>query len=345
MHKSLFSLAVFFALLSPTVALAFTNPTVAPPGGNITAPVNVGTVNQVKNANLSVNGLAVFGNTILSGAEDIIRYLNWGTISGDTGYGIRNNPDGILQFKNRGGPWQSLQAAGFGAWAPSGNNIYNTNTGNVGIGTTGPVIKLAIGDSDTGLHWTGDGLLHIYSNNVNAMSIRNDKVGIGTTNPIGTLAVENGAGTATICLNGVCTTSLGGATGTTGYTGNFGVQAQAYPKVAEASIHVYGYFIVSPTFRAELANGLITNLAPMGGLATIDDPRCSINRAYCIGNGVNAPATARLICTSMGYTLFDYYTTFEGGVYSSGETGTMTGGTGGCTSSCRAIRKVICIIP
>jgi hypothetical protein len=35
------------------------------------------------------------------------------------------------------------------------------------------------------------------------------KVGLGTTNPLGTLDVENGAGTAEICLNGSCTTSLG----------------------------------------------------------------------------------------------------------------------------------------
>src|SRR3989338_3837711 len=34
-------------------------------------------------------------------------------------------------------------------WAASGNNIYNTNSGNVGIGTTGPTSKLQIGTLDT----------------------------------------------------------------------------------------------------------------------------------------------------------------------------------------------------
>ncbi|GEM_PF-4146265 len=53
--------------------------------------------------------------------------------------------------------------------------------GNVGIGTTKPTIKLAIGDTDTGLHSAGDGLLDIYSNNINTISIRSGKVGIGIT--------------------------------------------------------------------------------------------------------------------------------------------------------------------
>jgi len=34
-------------------------------------------------------------------------------------------------------------------WATSGNNIYNTNSGNVGVGTTTPVVKLDVGG------WTG----------------------------------------------------------------------------------------------------------------------------------------------------------------------------------------------
>jgi len=71
--------------------------------------------------------------------------------------------------------------------------------GNVGIGTTGPTIKLAVGDTDTGLSWAGDGQLDLFSNNVNTMSIRSGNVGIGTTGPnykldVSRVGINTGAG-------------------------------------------------------------------------------------------------------------------------------------------------------
>ena len=42
-------------------------PSSAPPGSNVSAPVNVGTTAQVKNGGLSVNTLAVFGNGYMEG--------------------------------------------------------------------------------------------------------------------------------------------------------------------------------------------------------------------------------------------------------------------------------------
>lgn len=48
-----------------------------------------------------------------------------------------------------------------GPWAITGNNIYSTNTGNVGIGTNSPAIKLSVlGTENTGL---GDGCLELIS--------------------------------------------------------------------------------------------------------------------------------------------------------------------------------------
>ncbi len=46
---------------------AWTGPSQSPPNGNVSPPVNVGTTDQVKNAGLSVNALAVFGNSSLTG--------------------------------------------------------------------------------------------------------------------------------------------------------------------------------------------------------------------------------------------------------------------------------------
>ena len=70
-----------------------------------------------------------------------------------------------------------------------------SSTGNVGIGTTAPTIKLAIGDTDTGLNWAGDGQLNLYSNNVNTLSVRSGNVGIGTTTPGYKLDVVSGGAT------------------------------------------------------------------------------------------------------------------------------------------------------
>jgi hypothetical protein len=88
------------------VAFAWTGPTAAPPGNNVAAPINVGTVDQVKNAGIGMNSLAVFGNAILNGAS---RYLNFGSTVGSSGYGFRDNA-GTMEFKNSGGTWQSFQA-------------------------------------------------------------------------------------------------------------------------------------------------------------------------------------------------------------------------------------------
>lgn len=92
--------AAFFS----TIVFAWTDPTGTPPNNNVSAPINVGSTDQVKNAGLSVNALAVFGNSILSGTS---RYLNFGTLVGTTGYGFRDNA-GTMEFKHSGGAWTSL---------------------------------------------------------------------------------------------------------------------------------------------------------------------------------------------------------------------------------------------
>src|SRR3989344_9043796 len=77
------------------------NPSPCPPGGNVPAPLNVGSTNQVKNANIGVNGLAVFGNL---GLDNLSRDLNFGVTTnantvGSSGYGIRDKA-GTLEFTN-----------------------------------------------------------------------------------------------------------------------------------------------------------------------------------------------------------------------------------------------------
>ncbi len=54
-------------VLSVAVALAWQGPTATPPNGNVAAPINVGAIDQIKNAGLSLNKLAVFGSTYIQG--------------------------------------------------------------------------------------------------------------------------------------------------------------------------------------------------------------------------------------------------------------------------------------
>ena len=137
-------------IASATFAFAWNEPTAAPPGNNAPAPINVGTTDQVKNGRLGVNALAVFGNSLFGGSTGSNAYLNFGPTTGDDGYGIRDNA-GILEFKNNGGSWASLQniiytlvGSSTDPWTTSGSNIYY-NAGRVGIGTASSAEKLDLG--------------------------------------------------------------------------------------------------------------------------------------------------------------------------------------------------------
>ena len=66
----------------------------------------------------------------------------------------------------------------------------------LGIGTTNPLYSL---DVNGNVRFSGGSI--------------NGKLGIGTSLPIGTLDIEDGHNTASLCLNGQCTSSVGASCG------------------------------------------------------------------------------------------------------------------------------------
>ncbi len=131
-------------------AIAWTGPTQSPPSGNVSAPINVGTIDQVKNAGLSVNALAVFGNSQL------------GTASGGVvGIGAANSSGAKLEVTGavRGVHITSSAENGLVSYGPSsGSGFYGV------LGQSGSYYG-ALGRAD-GYSFVGSGALY------NAGSIR-----------------------------------------------------------------------------------------------------------------------------------------------------------------------------
>ena len=97
------------AFLSFTLVAAWTDPTEAPPNGNVAAPINVGTTDQVKNGGLGVNSLTVFGNSLFGGSTGSNAYLNFGATR-PRQHGLRHprqrRHDGVQEQRRI---WQSIQ--------------------------------------------------------------------------------------------------------------------------------------------------------------------------------------------------------------------------------------------
>lgn len=87
------TLITLFILSVPAMLYAWTGPTAAPPGNNISAPVNMSSTDQFKPAVLGADILNILGAN---------QYLNFGNTTGSAGFGFRNN-GGIVEYKQTGG--------------------------------------------------------------------------------------------------------------------------------------------------------------------------------------------------------------------------------------------------
>ncbi len=165
----LFALPTILVSLFSVLALilAWTEPTQAPPQGNVPAPINVGTTTQYKQGALGIGGvLQVYGGittpvltvsgpnvgigTItptykldVSGDINASGVYRKGGIAGvSVSCGSGTTPSGITisgGIVTSAGSCTPIGGGGESYWTLSGSNLYPNNTNwNVGIGTTNP---------------------------------------------------------------------------------------------------------------------------------------------------------------------------------------------------------------
>jgi hypothetical protein len=217
----IFSAASGFGLRY-ALAVSWTEPLVLPPGGNVPAPINIGSGAQIKTGDLTIGGNFVVNSGQVVGAP----------AGGNLGIGSINaqkiciNGDCLTSWA--GGQAFVQDGNAFGVLATLGTNdnfslAFETNkigrmsidtAGNVGIGTTSPSVKLQVagGSLRIGTPAVGDvnPFLDLYStttiskiqNVVGHLSFGHPgaveeamtilpagNVGIGTTNPLYKLTV------------------------------------------------------------------------------------------------------------------------------------------------------------
>jgi Chaperone of endosialidase len=277
-------LAITGILLSAVVAQAWTGPSATAPGNNVAAPINVGVTTQTKAGLMGVNSLAVFGDTLLAANS----YINWGLTAGSGGYGIRDNA-GILEFKqSSAGSWQTMQAfvaglVGTSPWVTNGTHIYNSNTGNVGVGTAAPGSKLTVSANTSNLPASigGAGTVAQFGA-ANAVSTRIELDSFAAV-PSYDLKRANGTAAAPTALL---------ANETIGQLTWFGYGATAFSGGARSAIRAY-----AAENWTDLAQGSYMALwtTPVGG-ATLTE-RVRIDAAGNIGIGTTAPNDKLQIAT------------------------------------------------
>jgi len=199
------------------LAFAWTDPTASPPGGNVSAPLNVGNVAQTKTGSLRLGGLMVDGSALLG----LTAGYNVGIGTPSPGYKLDITGDVRWTGTLQGGsvPWARLTS--FPSDCPLGQYVYGVGgtlkcsapaggTGGIGgSGTTNYVAKFIAG--------TTIGNSQIYDNGAN--------VGIGTASPAQRLHVagyaraDSGFCIGTSCITSWPTAGTGDITGVYAGTG------------------------------------------------------------------------------------------------------------------------------
>jgi len=165
----IFSLSLFLFFLVFNV-FSWTLPTANPPNNDLSPPLDTSSVEQTKSGNLILeNNLTVGG---------ILRLGRFSSHPTGTNGALYYNTTDNKFYGYSNNSWQELGGGG-GFWTLSNNNIYNTNSGNVGIGTTEPTAKLEI--NAAGVSGPGGWLkgIHFTPKSHSAITLKNPDTGKG----------------------------------------------------------------------------------------------------------------------------------------------------------------------
>ena len=147
---------------------AWTEPTVAPPGGNVGAPINTGGLTQVKAGTLGINsngnlvGLTVNGNVGIGTASpsqklDVTGGLELGNVTSAPTVGtIRWSGTDFEGYMGATEGWKSLTATGGGGGASGSQEFKSSGTWTCPTGVTNvKVTAVGAGGGGGRSYWTG----------------------------------------------------------------------------------------------------------------------------------------------------------------------------------------------
>ena len=166
--------------------------------GDLTQPYPLAAIRGVAESSTTNNnrGALIFGtmdsNTTVqermridsSGYVNIKQKQNSG-LAYDILINLGTSPDGKIAYQTQDQLAANLAVNANSNWIKTGNNIYNSNSANVGIGTTSPGAKLDVvgsGKFQPGIA-DGDALVTIAQTNTNAYVHAGIKINAGNTNP------------------------------------------------------------------------------------------------------------------------------------------------------------------
>ncbi|MDO8559401.1 MAG: hypothetical protein Q7R84_03655 [bacterium] len=151
MFKKFLPQIIASLFLAGFVAYAWTEPSSAPPGGNVDTPINVGPTAQIKSGPLQVNGFRNIGSTILDGDVGI------GTVISNQKLDVTGQIHATGDIcTDIGGVCLSTSGGGGGGWSGwlrvwHWANSYNSATG-IGVWVNCPGGRYVTG----GGCWAGD---------------------------------------------------------------------------------------------------------------------------------------------------------------------------------------------